>query len=85
MESSPRSPQQNDRCAVFKMKINQRRKTAGQMTRETELCQGEFLWKCSLNSISMKRQLTDVGCAYMKESVMHRTLNLARSINFSHI
>lgn len=28
------------------------------MTRETEQCQGEFLWKCSLNSISMKRQLT---------------------------
>lgn len=28
------------------------------MTRETERCQGEFLWKCSLNSISMKRQLT---------------------------
>lgn len=58
MESFPRSPHENDCCALFKMKINQGRKTAGQMTRETERCQGEFLWKCSLNSISMKRQLT---------------------------
>lgn len=55
------------------------------MTRETELCQGEFLWKYCLNSISMKRQLTDVDCTCMKESVMHHTLNLTRSINFSCI
>lgn len=69
-----------------KRELNQGRNTAGRMTRETERCQGEFLWKCSLNSISMKRQLTRrwrLRC--MKESVLYHTLNLSRSINFSHI
>lgn len=85
MESFPSFPHENDCCASFKMKINQRRNTAGQMTRETEQCQGGFFWKCSLNSTSMKRQLTDVSCLCMKESVLYHTLNLSRSINFSHI